>query len=571
MMTGGELVTQVLASHDVGTVFALGGASHTHLLSALVDAGVTVVSSRHESGAVGGADGYARATGKPGVALIVADQGLPNAVGALAVAWHACSPVVVLVATPPRAHVETDGSIDQDRLALVGGLSKWARTAPSAERLEDYLRTALRHAASGRPGPAVLLIPQQILHEEVPAPAPGRFPPASRPLADPAAIRAAADLIAAAERPMLVAGAGAAWGNASEPLGRLVERFGIPLLANGLGRGQVPEDGRTVLNWPYGQIAARHADVVIVVGARLTQRLGFGLPPRFAADARFIQIDIEASAFHRNRRTAVPIHADAGNALNALANELDTRIEVPFENKWLDEAVAPRAARIAEILAGDGAAIHPLELGAAIMQRLPGDAIVVGDGADIQAWMYGAIDIRRPRGFLDHYPMGAMGSGTALAVGAAAALAETHGDNAPPVVLITGDGSIGFHPAELHASARAGHRLIVIVGNDGAWGTEAHGQRQAIGRTINTELGMLPYEKLGQAFGARGLGIAGRGELDAVLDDAFAGSGPVLVNVCIDPEAGAELKTNPDVRMILFSDLLEGQADVNSLSADDAP
>ena len=116
---GGQLVADVLTKSGIRTVFALGGASHTYLLKPLDEAGVTIVSNRHEAGAVGAADGYARVSGRPGVALIVADQGLPNAVGGLAVAWHAASPVIVLVASPPRPHAEADRAIDQDQLCLL--------------------------------------------------------------------------------------------------------------------------------------------------------------------------------------------------------------------------------------------------------------------------------------------------------------------------------------------------------------------------------------------------------------------------------------------------------------------
>ena len=189
--------------------------------------------------------------------------------------------------------------------------------------------------------------------------------------------------------------------------------------------------------------------------------------------------------------------------------------------------------------------------------------MLVGDGADIQNWMYGALRVRRPGGFIDHYPLGAMGSGTPLAVGAAAALAEAarRQQTAPPVtVLVTGDGSIGFHPAELHAAALAGLNLKVIVGNDAAWGTEAHGQITALGRTINTELGILPYARLAEAFGCTGLTCDTADALEASLDQLFAIPGPALLDVRIDPRAGAELKSNPLASAILFSDIAEGHS-----------
>lgn len=558
-VTGGELITRALRAHGVGSVFAVAGASHTHLLAPLADADVSILSSRHESGAVGGADGYARATGRLGVALIVADQGLPNAVGALAVAWHALSPVLVLVATPPRALVEADAGIDQDKLALVAPISKWARTVPDPARLGDYVETAIKHARSGRPGPVVLLVPEPFLAATVAVgEEPGRSP-SPGPQPDPQSIAAAATVLAEAERPLIVAGSGAV--RAAAELRAFAARYRVPVLMNGLGRGVLPEDDELGFPWPYAQIAANRADVVVVVGARLTQRLGLGLPPRFDAAAKFIQVDIEPGAFHRNRRTDVPILGDAGRAVAALDDSLGRlRNGRPYDIGWLHAALEPRRRRIAELGDSDGDLLHPLRLAKAIEARRPAGSLFVADGADIATWLYGAIRIREPRGFLDHYPMGAMGSCTALAVGAAAAQHERHGASASPVVLVTGDGAIGFHPLELHAAARAGLNLIVVVANDGAWGTELHTQRQAIGRDLNTQLGQLPYEQLGTLVGGCGFRIDSPAQLEPVLDRAFTTPGLVVVNALIDRAAGAELKTNPDVRMIVFSDLVAGQA-----------
>lgn len=566
-LSGGELITRVLRAHGVGTVFSVAGASHTHLLDPLDRAGVSIISNRHEAGAVGGADGYARATGGMGVAMIVADQGLPNAIGALAVAWHAQSPVLLLVAAPPRIFVEAETGIDQDKLALVTPVSTWARTVPDAARLADYLETAIKNARMPRQGPVVLLIPENILQAEISQvpDTPFMSPTAGTP--DENTINAAADLLSQAQRPLIIAGSGAAWSGAGDSLAEISKTWGIPVFMNALGRGQVAEDGVLGFSWPYAQMAARQADVVLIVGARLTQRLGLGLPPRFSGTARIIQIDNDPRGFHRNRPTDVPVLGDAAACVSALTAALGDRIPArKFDPTWVTEALEPRAARIDEILAGKQAAIHPLQLAAAINERLPASSIFVADGADIATWMYGAIRIQRRRGFMDHYPMGAMGSCTALAVGAAAAEKEAAGAQAAPVVLVTGDGAIGFHPGEIHAAVQAGLNLIVIVGNDGAWGTELHGQKEAIGRDINTKLGQLAYEKLAEAFGARGIRIETTEQLGSGLDEAFRSEGPVLVNVLIDPKSGKELKINPDIRMILFSDILSGQASLTSLT-----
>ncbi len=398
-----------------------------------------------------------------------------------------------------------------------------------------------------------------------------RVPLAAPPAPDAALLEQAADLLAGAERPLVIAGAGAYWAGAGPGLRRLNAEFGIPAAANGLGRGVLPEDWSTSFSWPYAQIAAHASDCVLLVGARLTQRLGFGLPPRFAADAKFIQIDIAPEEAERPRPIDVFINADAAVAIDALADKLAVGPKTHAGRAgWLGRGLQDRRARVDALIAAPRQPIHPLRLGAELARRIPAGSVYVGDGADIQSWMYGAIAITAAPGFMDHYPMGAMGIGTPLAVGAAAALRDAAGGQpAPPVVLVTGDGSLGFYPGELHGAALAGLRLVVVVGNDGAWGTEVYEQRRAIGRDINTRLGALPYEKLAESFGCAGLRLERDEDIGTVLDQAFQSDRPALVNVIIDPQAGAEMKSDPLLRMILFSDLEEGQRMLSAGSRED--
>jgi len=569
-LTGGMVVSRALGRYGIRTVFAVAGASHTHLLDALDRDGLQIISSRHESGCVSAADGYARITGRLGVALIIADQGTPNAINGIATAFHACSPVLVLIARLPNSWTEAEAEYDNAKHPLVGSLSKWSRTVPAAERLAEYIDVAAKRALSGRRGPVVLQIPQEYFAATL-ADAGAAAQPApqcSRAAADPIAIGEAARLLREAQRPLLIAGAGACQGGAGENLAHISRQFGIPIAGNGLGRGVVPEDWQRSFNWPLMQIVAKDADVVCVVGARLKQRLGYGLPPRFSPQAKFIQIDVEAEELSRNRRIDVPIAADAGLAtaqlLAALRAEVSTDAgstvkSLQQRGLWVHDALRDRLAYLdalaAEPLPGD--AIHPLTLGRTIAEVMPEDSVFVGDGADIQNWMYGALRVREAPGFLDHYPMGAMGVGTPLAVGAAAAARElaAPGTSCRAVVLTTGDGSFGFYPAELHAAARAGLKLICVVGNDGAWGTELHGQLKAIQRSVNTELGFLRYDKVGEGFGCRGEHVEQLAELRPALERALAHEGPTVINVLIDRHAGATLKTDARVQMILFDDL----------------
>ena len=562
-LTGGMVVSRALARYGVRTVFAVAGASHSFLLDALERDGFEIISSRHESGCVGAADGYARITGKPGVALIIADQGTPNAINGIATAFHACSPVLVLIARLPNSWTEAEAEYDSAKHPLVDSITKWARTVPAPERLAEYVDVAAKRALSGRRGPVVLQIPQEYLQATLADAGAANLPAprTTRAAADSAAIATAAELLATARRPLLIVGAGACQGDAGASLRTLVEEFDLPIAGNGLGRGLVAEDWVRSFNWPVMQIAAKEADVVCVIGARLKQRLGYGLPPRFSADAKFVQIDIEAEELSRNRRIDVAIVADAGRAceqLLAALRERRTTGAAPSPRAfWVRDALRARFDYLDSLvqtpLPND--TIHPLVLGRAIAQLAPTDTIFVGDGADIQTWMYGALQVRQAPGFLDHYPMGAMGTGTPLAVGAAAAARELSTKKPRCVVLTTGDGSFGFYPAELHAAARAGLKIVCIIGNDGVWGTEWHGQMKALSRPVNTELGYLDYEKVAEGFGCRGERVMRRSELESALQRAFAHDGPSVLNVIIDRDAGAAIKSNPLAQMILFDDL----------------
>jgi acetolactate synthase-1/2/3 large subunit len=557
---GGELLADTLVAHGVETVFCLAGTAHTFLLRALARRNVAICSTRHEATAVLAADGYARTSGRTGVALIKNDQGLPNALTGICTANAACSPVVVLSSLGPRSGVEAGGDTHAAELDIALPVAKWVRVVPAAERLGEFLGLAMKRARDGRPGVALLGFPQEMLGRPVPETAIRPVhPPAAPPAPDRAAILRVADLLAAAERPIILAGAGAMLSGAGEALAALATRHRVPVFGNSLGRGLVPEDGARGFSWPYAQTAARRADLVIAAGIRFTQRLGYGLPPRFAADARVVQIDILPEEIGRNRPVDIAVQADAAQALAALLAELDARGAEPRpEPAWIAEALAARDARIAEIGHDETGDIHPYRIGRALRDLLPPDAVVVGDGADILNWLHGVYFVQRPRCYMDHYPFGSMGVGTGLALGAAAALrdeARRTGRPARPLVLLTGDGAFGFYCADLHSFAHADLPVLVLIANDGAWGTEHHGQLKAIGESYNTLLGKSDYHRIGEAFGFHARRIEAPAEVKPAIAEALARGGRTLLNILTDTAAGALRKSDPRVQTVAFEDL----------------
>jgi acetolactate synthase-1/2/3 large subunit len=568
--SGGQLLAKAIHRQGISTVFSLAGAAHYRLLDALQQDDVRIISGRHESATLIAADGYSRVTGKPGIALVIANQGLANAVGGLGVAFEAGSPVVVLVARPQISQSEPGAESDVDQLALVRPISKWARTVHAADRLVEYFDLACRKALSGRPGPVVLAIPTNLLAERVDRSiddeAPLTRPLAAEPSQD--GIERAAELIAAAERPMVLAGSGALRARASDGLRILAERFRLPVVGKGMGRGLVPEDDVVGFGWPLAQVAARESDVVAVFGARLDGKVGYGRPPRFSPAARFIQVDALADELGRNQFVEVAITGDAAIAACRLADALE-RHSFPRtgDPTWVNRAMAGRLARINELGYGDTGPIHPYRMARELMQVLPGDAIVVGDGADVLNWFHAVIRIRQAPGWMDHQPFGTMGVGVPLAVGATAAaqeLARSTGTTPRPVVLITGDGSFGFYSTELNGAVLAGLPFVALISNDGGWGTERHAQRQAIGRTVNVDLGQVHYELVAQAYGCHAELVDQPGEVGPAIRRAFAAGKTAVVNFLTDPEAGRLRKEDPRLQMVPYDDIVVAKGGYHS-------
>lgn len=556
LTTGGGLLADMVVACGVGTVFALGGAGHTHFLLPLEERGVRIVGTRHESGAVGAADGYARATGGVGVAAIIAEQGLANAMTAIQCAYMYGSPVVVLVTRWIDAWVEPASEVPVDLHATLGPITKWVRTVPSAAKLGEYMRTALRIAQSGRPGPVVLTVPQDMMAAALPQPSTLPVPaPALPAAASDAAISQVLERLRCAKAPAVLVDSGCRGPLATAALPTLRDA-GLPVFGYGGARGLVAEsDSDAVLPWPYAQVALTDCDLLVVAGAQLNMWFGFGRAPRFPEGMAVVQIDAQEEGIARNRPVDLGIVADPAMALVQLAAAVESA-GLNWSCDWLDTALAPRREVIGNT--ASNASIHALDLARAIERNRPRGGVFVGDGADVLNWSYGAIRIDRARGYMDHHPMGSMGTGFPLAIGAAAAeldRAERAGGAPIPVTLLTGDGAFGFYLAELETIARHDLPLRVVVGNDAQWGTEYHGQKVVTGRHVNTRLSAARYDLVAQGLGVRGSALADPKQLDAGMAQFFGAPAPALLNVTIDQEAGLALKIDPLASFLVFRDL----------------
>ena len=268
--SGGHVIAELIKQQDVKSVACLSGTAHTYLLLALEELGVNIISSRHETATVGIADGYARVSGKPGFALIKADQGIPNAMTGIITANQACSPVIVLASLSPDSKRESNDEWSNDWLDIVKPFVKWARAVPDVDRIEEFLNTALIQCCNGRPGVCVLGIPQHFESQTTTNHSLNKNVYAKAGYPNEEYLENAAELLMSAKRPIIIAGSGAALSDSGEILQKIVKDFSIPILGNSLGRGLVPEDMQLSFSWPLAQVSAKKADIVVAVGIRLT-------------------------------------------------------------------------------------------------------------------------------------------------------------------------------------------------------------------------------------------------------------------------------------------------------------
>jgi len=560
-LTGAAVMRRVLERFGVKTVFALAGASQTLLLDECEKTGFRVVPGRHESATVGAADGYSRVTGKVGIAMVNVDQGMPNAITGLQQAYEACSPVVVLVGREPDTWTQPELDFDHGILGLVQPVTKWARTVQSAARLGEYLEAACRRALAGRPGPVVLAFPKDFLNELIDPGVDVDTPIAVNPRPAPTTedVSLAVDLIQSAKRPLIIAGSGSFRSGAGESLRELAADFGIPVATNNLARGLVPEDDVTGWGWPLAQFAAHEADLVIWAGARMAKKFGYGLSPRFPAPTKMIKIDLDAEEIGRSRVPDLGLISDSRTALNGILSELKARSTSPFDPMWVRQTLQDRL----DVIDQGGREephIEPLRLARAVNTRLPVDAIFVQDGASILVQSWAVTRYRAEGGYMDTMPLGSMGMGTPLALGAVAGAKEIAAETGQPerkVVLVTGDGAFGFYSAELDSATQAGLPFICVISNNGGWGNEIHTQPRQVGRTINAHFGEVRYDVVAQGFGATGFRAETVSELDDALDKSFdINDKVVVIDVVVKEISGLDPRTST----ILYHDVEQTRA-----------
>lgn len=522
-MTGGEAVVKALRAAGVDTIFGIPGTQNLPIFDALIDEpAIRLIVNRHEQGAGYLADGYARASGKPGVLVTVSGPGAANALTALGQAYSDSSPVVLISSQVSTASLDRDNEdFHQLRgeLAIFQNVTKWQGRARSAAAIPGLVAEAVATARSGRPRPVYLEIPQDILgaRGEATMAAPKEAAPIEP---SDRQVLAAARILDTAERPLLYVGGGAM--EAGEAVLALAERLRAPVVVSANGKGAVPETHPLVVGSGWGvhhpgPDLVERADVVLALGTR------FGpLPTGYwtLKVPRLIHVDVDPAELGKHYPPELGIVGDMGLVARRLLDALDRIAAIPPESVWVDLDAHREARREAlRSRAGDA-----LDLLAALRAALPDDALLYNDLNTVSYWGWPGFRATKPRTYFYPSGFGSLGFGLPAAIGGKIARPER------PVVALTGDGGALYTLHELATAVQYGIGVVVVVFNSGGYAAIKRDQeRNWNGRTVGVDLASPDFVRLAEGFGARGRRVEKPAELGAAVAEAIQASGPTVI------------------------------------------
>lgn len=536
-LPAGRLIARRLRAAGIDTVFTLSGGHLFSIYDGCRAEGIRLVDTRHEQTATFAAEGWSKVTRQPGVAVLTAGPGVTNGVSAMAAAQQNCSPLVVLGGRAPAGRWGMGSLQEIDHVPLVAPLCRFAATAPSPGAAGRLVDEALRAAVGAPSGVAFVDFPLDHAFALAPADdAPGALAdlPAPAP-PDGAALQRAFDMLAGAQRPVIMAGTNLWWGHGEAALRALAQQRRIPVLMNGMARGAVPADDPLAFSRARGT-ALTGADVALVVGVPMDFRLGFGAV--FGAQTQLIVVDRAQPERRHPRPVAAEIYGDLSVILSALA--APTR--GTDHQSWIAELrAAENDARAAERAdrSDDRAPLHPMRVYAELAALLDRDALIVIDGGDFGSYAGRVIDSYVPGAWLDSGPFGCLGSGPGYALAAKLARPERQ------VVLLQGDGAFGFSGMEWDTLVRHGVPVVSVLGNNGIWGLEKHPMEALYGYSVVADLRPgTRYDAVVQALGGHGELVSNPAQLRPALQRAFASGLPAVVNVLTDESVAYPRRSN---------------------------
>ncbi len=535
--TGGQLVVDALRAQGVTTVFGINGAHVDAIYQAALDDGLRIVDVRHEMNAGHAAEGYARVKGGLGVAVLTAGGGFTNGLTSVANAYLDRTPVLCLAGSGRLDLDQTnDLQAGVNQVAMATPVTKWSHRVTRTEQIPRLVAQAIRIATAAPRGPVLLDLPWDVLSAAVDIAA---IPPtapvetATSGVRGPDAQRIL-ELVGAAARPVAVVGSEAARTGCRSQLGELAELLDLPLVADYEGLGQIvggPHSHGLVQDL-VGLPDEHRPDLVLMLGTRFGLSTSGGSGLHIPHDATVVQVDPDARELGRLQPVTLGVAADVGTTVDVLLSHARRHGPGPRHAAWRATLTEHRRTRV-EAVAGSvkaGARIHPYEAAREIASAVPDGSVVVADGALTYLWLSETIAQAPLSAYLCHGYLGSMGVGLGTAVGAKSAAPGA------PVILVTGDGSVGYSLAEFDTMVRADLPVVVVVMNNRAWGATLHAQKIIHGpdRVTNNRLENGSYAAVAAALGAEGRTLTRADEIGPAIAQALASGRPTCLDLQVE-------------------------------------
>lgn len=561
-LSGSQILIECLKREGVKVVFAYPGGVNLPVFDVLYDEkDLQVVLCRHEQGGTHMAEGYARATGKPGVVLVTSGPGATNTVTGIVDAYMDSTPLVILTGQVPTKMIGNDAFQEADVVGITRPCTKYNILVKDVNDLAQAIKEAFYIATSGRPGPVLVDLPKDVVLAKTEFKYPDKvyirsYSPVYK--GNKWQIKQAAQEILKAKKPVIYAGGGALASDAHQELRELAEITKIPVTLTLMGLGAFPGThpqflGMLGMHGTYwANMSIHNSDLIVAVGARFDDRVT-GRVADFAPNARIIHIDIDPTSIHKNIAVHVPIVGDAKLILRELNQLLRTsgNGNLGQHQPWMEQIDAWKKEHPLAYEQGDKV-IKPQYVIDKIYEATQGNAIITTDVGQHQMWSAQFYKFNRPRTFINSGGLGTMGYGFPAAIGAQCAYPDEQ------VVCIAGDGGIVMNIQELATAVQYKLPVKVAIINNKYLGMVRQWQQLFYdGRYSSSYMGDSPdFVKLAEAFGAIGLRATEVGEVDSVLKEGLDATGPVIMDFQVDQEENCYpmIPAGAAINEMVFSD-----------------
>ena len=527
-------IVEAVVRRGIDTAFCVPGESYLAAMDAFYGRDdVELIATRHEEGAGLAAEAYAKISGKTGVCFVTRGPGLTHLAIALHTAFQDSTPLVAIVGQVPTEVRHRESFQEMDILAYSRPMAKWAVEVGRGDRAEEIIERAFAVAESGRPGPVVVSLPEDV-DRELTDYAPWKAAQRAEQRASDEAIAEMTDMLAAAERPVIIAGTSGQHRVGHEPLLAFAEQLGAPVYTawrrpdafpndHALYRGTMPTQPKELFS------SLREADVIVAVGTRLDEysTLDYSVP---APHQRMIQIDVSAADFSMPN-ASYSVAADPGPTLRALAEALAARGH--DGQAWDGDAGEQYVRQVTPQARPEGAMglVHPEGIYHDLRERFGGDVITTSDAGTFGGWLMRFQRWTRPQTFAGP-TAGGMGYALPAAIGAKTANPDL------PVVAFAGDGGYTMTFSEIETAVRMGlEKFVVLVFNNSLYGTiRKHQNREFPGRAVATDLGTIDFAAVAEAMGAWGATVTDNKSFASTLEAALESGKPAVIDIRIHPE-----------------------------------